>query len=491
MKRAIVALGVLVIAAVALVMLPATRDAIQWHWTSQGPAKLTPKSEARLPATANEAVPPPQTQPDARPTAEQQAQRELDAWDDAQRSNTIRSLQRYIAAYPDGRFVQQAEARAAALRSDQTLYDRAVRNVSEASLHAFLADYPGHTREAEAKEILKEFREARDIVDLIQEERIEVEAKGAGISKVQVRMRRLAPQPLAVRIPVGAYFVSSNAAAQNMVTTAESKVWLRTDQSLTMAFDAACANRPKRIPAHGDTFTVKRSSHQMELAQLMPVLEKAKVDYKTKQAAVWIVTDNASYADLGVLVTSQSGVGGSRLITQKDAARAMRICQEAGIDVTKTAIWRDHPRILSGFEAGDLKTWLEEAVIASHAKEIEINPRNVQAYVNRGVVQHERGQHDRAIEDYTKAIEIDPKNKIAYNNRGFAHAAKGEYDPAIQDYDRAIALDPRYVSAFHKRGVAHEAKSDIVRALADFRHAFAIDGNRFSGDALKRLTPNP
>ncbi len=91
----------------------------------------------------------------------------------------------------------------------------------------------------------------------------------------------------------------------------------------------------------------------------MPVLDKAGVPYDVLQAAVWIVTDNADYSDMGKLVRGFRGFG-QRAIDEEDVTRAMQICEEAGIDITRKAIWRDRKRILKGLKAGKLKTWLEQ-----------------------------------------------------------------------------------------------------------------------------------
>jgi hypothetical protein len=102
---------------------------------------------------------------------------------------------------------------------------------------------------------------------------------------------------------------------------------------------------------------VQRAPQQRELAKLLPVLDKAGVNSETRQAAVWIVTDNADYDDLGVLVPPG---GGSRVIGETEAARAMQLCEEAGIPMARKAIWQDRPQILRGLAEGDLKKWLEE-----------------------------------------------------------------------------------------------------------------------------------
>ena len=198
----------------------------------------------------------------------------------------------------------------------------------------------------------------RDIVDLLDNGAVEVRTAGGGIDSVTVEIRKLVDGPIVVRIPVGSFFVSASAAAQNMVATGARTITLATKAWRTVSVPTACANRPRDIPESGDTFTVARSPSQTDLAQLMPVLEKANASYAVRQAAVWIVTDNADYDDLGILVESTTGFGGTRVINEAAAARAMKLCEDAGIDITRKAIWSDRARMLSGLAPGATKTWL-------------------------------------------------------------------------------------------------------------------------------------
>lgn len=85
-----------------------------------------------------------------------------------------------------------------------------------------------------------------------------------------------------------------------------------------------------------------------------------------------------------------------------------------------------------------------DKAISTYTIAIKINPRLVDAYVNRGLAYAQgKGLYDRAISDSTKAIELNPWEALAYNNRGFAYKGKGQYDLAISDYTKTIILSPR------------------------------------------------
>ena len=204
---------------------------------------------------------------------------------------------------------------------------------------------------------LREIEEGRDITDLLKEKKVEIETQGSGIQNVIVRIRRLVTYPITVIIPVGTFFVSRSSSSQNMVATEESKLALTSSDWLWVMSSVVSANRLRSIPGQKDSFSVQKSPDQDELVRLMPVLDRAGVSFTVRQAAVWIVTDNASYSDLGSLVMSSDGSGGTRVINEYEAARAMQLCNQANIDITRKAIWKNKLTILHGLHDASLKGW--------------------------------------------------------------------------------------------------------------------------------------
>jgi hypothetical protein len=113
-------------------------------------------------------------------------------------------------------------------------------------------------------------------------------------------------------------------------------------------------------PGKHDRFTLDPPPTVDELEKLMAILARKNVSHHTKQAAVWIVTDNVNYDGLGSLRTAPAGGGSdTRSINEPEAAEVMRLCAEAGIDLKTRAIWRDRKEILAGLKDGDLKNWLK------------------------------------------------------------------------------------------------------------------------------------
>jgi len=48
------------------------------------------------------------------------------------------------------------------------------------------------------------------------------------------------------------------------------------------------------------------------------------------------------------------------------------------------------------------------------------------------------------VDQATEAIKKNPKDAEAYSDRGWAYIKKGDYDRAIQDYSEAIKIKPDY-----------------------------------------------
>ena len=52
------------------------------------------------------------------------------------------------------------------------------------------------------------------------------------------------------------------------------------------------------------------------------------------------------------------------------------------------------------------------------------------------------GDAPMAIDEFTQALKLDPKFVQAYLNRGRAYEMLGHYDKAMAEFDRASAIDP-------------------------------------------------
>ena len=70
----------------------------------------------------------------------------------------------------------------------------------------------------------------------------------------------------------------------------------------------------------------------------------------------------------------------------------------------------------------------------------KVSARNTEYYFNRAYEKAENGDHIGAMEDYTKVIEINPKDAEAFANRGITKESIGDIDCACSDWAKAARL---------------------------------------------------
>jgi len=123
----------------------------------------------------------------------------------------------------------------------------------------------------------------------------------------------------------------------------------------------------------------------------------------------------------------------------------------------------------------DQQQWQE--AITAYSEAIELDPDNVDAYLNRCWAYRRTGQFDNALEDANRAIELEPTNAMAYQNRGYTHKFLHQYELALADASNAIELDPELASAYDCRASIYSTQGQYELALSDASKAIELDPN--------------
>jgi Flp pilus assembly protein TadD len=130
--------------------------------------------------------------------------------------------------------------------------------------------------------------------------------------------------------------------------------------------------------------------------------------------------------------------------------------------------------------------------LAAYEEAIAINPRDVDAYYNKGVVLDELKRYEEAIEAYEGVIGLNPQYTDAYNNKGIALDELKRYEEAIRCYEQAIGLNPQYADAYNNKGIALYNLGRYEEALRCYEQAIAsnpqyILAYKNKGNALQQL----
>jgi len=97
---------------------------------------------------------------------------------------------------------------------------------------------------------------------------------------------------------------------------------------------------------------------------------------------------------------------------------------------------------------------IHEEALACYEKALAINPRYKQAWYNKGYTFHGINRLEEAVTAYEKAIEMDRGDEVLWNNLGNALYNLGRYEQSIPYFERALEVNPRYEIAWNNIGNA-------------------------------------
>ena len=124
------------------------------------------------------------------------------------------------------------------------------------------------------------------------------------------------------------------------------------------------------------------------------------------------------------------------------------------------------------------------------AKAVAIKPDYAVAHYNLGLAFQDLGELDEAAACYQEAIAIEPGFAGAHNNLGNALKDLGAVDGAVASFHKALSLKPDYAEAHSNLGSALTKLGKLDEAVACFKKALAIkpdlaDAHNNLGNALK------
>ena len=109
------------------------------------------------------------------------------------------------------------------------------------------------------------------------------------------------------------------------------------------------------------------------------------------------------------------------------------------------------------FRQGDL-----ELAKADFEKAIQFTMRgqNARAYFWLGLCYQTQGEVHQAVTEYTRALRVQPRYLNAYVNRGLAYMSQGRYERAIRDFSEVLRIDRNHSQAreLREQAIRHNSK---------------------------------
>jgi len=107
---------------------------------------------------------------------------------------------------------------------------------------------------------------------------------------------------------------------------------------------------------------------------------------------------------------------------------------------------------------------------------LDIDPENFDAWHLLGLLAHQVGRYDLAVELIERALQSDI-SPAAFNNLGQAYHALGQLAEATRCYGEAIACKPDYVTAYNNLGAVLQESGRAAEAEHAYRQALVIRPN--------------
>jgi len=108
--------------------------------------------------------------------------------------------------------------------------------------------------------------------------------------------------------------------------------------------------------------------------------------------------------------------------------------------------------------------------LADYDEVIKIEP-STENYVSRGLVKEKQKDLKSAATDFAKAIELDDKNLKAWVSHGNIMSRLEKWQDAIDDYTVAISHNSRYALAYYNRAIANQSSGKLTSACSDLKMA--------------------
>ncbi len=213
------------------------------------------------------------------------------------------------------------------------------------------------------------------IYNLTAYDMLDVVAQGDTYNTAKITMTRTIDEDIHVVIPAGTFLAARPVGVQDMVVTHTVEIDLTDNEPLEVIVRTASLETQASIPVPGNRFAVF-DRFSSPLTNLMAVVGDSDMEFDTIQAAVWIVTENGDWDEMGILREVDGEIigyarevegeddedEGVRLIDEEDVIRAMIQVENAGIDIRRKHIWMDHAAILENLPPGDLLDWLNQKI---------------------------------------------------------------------------------------------------------------------------------
>jgi serine/threonine protein kinase/tetratricopeptide (TPR) repeat protein len=111
----------------------------------------------------------------------------------------------------------------------------------------------------------------------------------------------------------------------------------------------------------------------------------------------------------------------------------------------------------------------------AYQKIVELEPQNVNAYSQLGRVSLKLEDYPNAMGAYQKIAELEPQNVDAYSQLGLVFLKLEDYPKAMEAYQKTLELEPQNANAYSQVGLVYVKLEDYPKAMEAYQKAAALN----------------
>src|SRR5579885_2940222 len=108
---------------------------------------------------------------------------------------------------------------------------------------------------------------------------------------------------------------------------------------------------------------------------------------------------------------------------------------------------------------------------------LQAHPRHPDALHLLGLIAHEAGRDDMAVDYIRQAITVRADVAAFHGSLGLAYQALGQRDDAVRAFQETLRLKPDYAEGHNNLGAVLKSQGRLVEAEAEFREAIRLSSD--------------
>ncbi|MGB8226155.1 MAG: tetratricopeptide repeat protein [Sedimentisphaerales bacterium] len=120
-----------------------------------------------------------------------------------------------------------------------------------------------------------------------------------------------------------------------------------------------------------------------------------------------------------------------------------------------------------------VRYWKDDFTLFGHA--IDVTKNNENMHYNIGHAYQQKGQFEKAMEHYKEALRIEPGDLQAMNNLGVLLLSQKKTDEALKIFEKAVQLNSRYIDSINNLGLALREKGRVKEAMEKWQQVLDLE----------------